>query len=214
MGTDWRDSDPKVEPIVEIYQGCRQNYEMPGAPRANTAEKSLGGWRPLGFVSRALMMGIRFGSQSSSDHGATDNILAAVHCGEHFMDDELTTTQKPTLRILLEGTQPFAKVHVIKDNKYVYTTQPKKQRVEFQWTDMAPKAGTSGSRTSPDAAFGRGQIADCGLRIADSSPAPVSWPATCVGIRNPQLNACRLRLDGFSVCCAHNTRRKGSSAYG
>ena len=33
MGTDWRDNDPLVEPVVEIYQGCRQNYEMPGAPQ-------------------------------------------------------------------------------------------------------------------------------------------------------------------------------------
>ncbi len=32
MGTDWRDNDPQVEPVVEIYQGDRQNYEMPGAP--------------------------------------------------------------------------------------------------------------------------------------------------------------------------------------
>ena len=35
MGTDWRDNDPQVEPVVEIYQGDRQNYEMPGAPRTN-----------------------------------------------------------------------------------------------------------------------------------------------------------------------------------
>ena len=30
MGTDWRDNDPLLEPVVEIYQGDRQNYEMPG----------------------------------------------------------------------------------------------------------------------------------------------------------------------------------------
>ena len=27
MGTDWRDNDPDVEPVVEIYQGHRHNYE-------------------------------------------------------------------------------------------------------------------------------------------------------------------------------------------
>ncbi len=31
MGTDWRDNDPAVEPIVEIYQGDRMSYEMQGA---------------------------------------------------------------------------------------------------------------------------------------------------------------------------------------
>ncbi len=30
MGTDWRDNDPKVEPIVEIYQGDRMSYEKEG----------------------------------------------------------------------------------------------------------------------------------------------------------------------------------------
>ena len=30
MGTDWRDNDPEVEPIVEIYQGDRMSYEIRG----------------------------------------------------------------------------------------------------------------------------------------------------------------------------------------
>ena len=34
MGTDWRDNDPLVEPVVEIYQGDRNNYECEGAPRS------------------------------------------------------------------------------------------------------------------------------------------------------------------------------------
>ena len=34
MGTDWRDNDPELEPVVEIYQGARNNYEHEGAPRA------------------------------------------------------------------------------------------------------------------------------------------------------------------------------------
>ena len=34
MGTDWRDNDPEVEPVVEIYQGHRHNYEHFGAPRS------------------------------------------------------------------------------------------------------------------------------------------------------------------------------------
>jgi hypothetical protein len=168
MGTDWRDGDPKLEPIVEIYQGCRQNYEMPGAPRSNTAEHSLGGWRPFGFVSLALKKGYRLGFQASSDHisthisycncwvedltrdailaamkarhvyGATDNIIADVRCGDHFMGDVFTTDQRPSFRIRLVGTQPFAKVHVIRNGKYAHSFEPGKQEVELQWTDFEP----------------------------------------------------------------------------
>ncbi len=168
MGTDWRDNDAKVEPIVEIYQGCRQSYEMPGAPRSNTAENSIGGWRPFGFVSLALKRGHRLGFQASSDHvsthisycnvwvedpnreeilaamkarhvyGSTDNIVADVRCGEHFMGDAFTLDAKPRLRVHLTGTQPFAKVHVIKDNNYVHSIEPGKQEVQFEWTDFDP----------------------------------------------------------------------------
>ncbi|MCL4403022.1 MAG: hypothetical protein M1436_10255, partial [Acidobacteria bacterium] len=53
MGTDWRDNDPILEPVVEIYQGDRQNYEMPNGPRAPTEDATIGGWKPLGFVSLA-----------------------------------------------------------------------------------------------------------------------------------------------------------------
>ena len=147
MGTDWRDNDPNAEPVVEIYQGLRQDYEMPGAPRANTVEDSIGGWRPQGFVSRALDKGYRLGFEASSDHvsthmsyanlyvkdftresvldalkkrhvyAATDEILADVESGSHMMGDEFTSTEPPTLKIKLRGTSKFAKVTIIRDGQ-------------------------------------------------------------------------------------------------
>jgi len=77
MGTDWRDNDPVVEPIVEIYQGDRMSYEKEAAPRAGYDPRSgkkpanIAGWFPLGFVNHALAKGYRLGFQSSSDHFST-----------------------------------------------------------------------------------------------------------------------------------------------
>ena len=78
MGTDWRDNDRQVEPIVEIYQGDRNSYEYQEAPRAghdpqsNKLPTSIGGWRPAGFINLALKdKGYRLGFQSSSDHIST-----------------------------------------------------------------------------------------------------------------------------------------------
>jgi hypothetical protein len=77
MGTDWRDNDSQVEPIVEIYQGDRMSYEMQGAPRAGYDPQSgqfpanIAGWFPKGFVNNALEKGYRLGFQSSSDHWST-----------------------------------------------------------------------------------------------------------------------------------------------
>jgi len=171
MGTDWRDNDPILEPVVEIYQGDRQNYEMPGAPRSPTADNSIGGWRPLGFVSLALLKGFRLGFQSSSDHisthmsycnlfvtaptrdaimealnkrrvyGATDNILAEVRVGDHLMGEEFEVTNPPVLSIKLWGTKEFANVHVIKDNNYVYSVSPESQGVDLTWRDDAAVKG-------------------------------------------------------------------------
>lgn len=173
MGTDWRDNDPKREPVVEIYQGCRQNYEMPGAPRSNTADHSIGGWRPMGFVSLALKKGYRLGFQASSDHvsthislcncwvetptregilaalkarhvyGSTDNIVACVRCGDKLMGDEFVTPARPRLSIRIVGSSPLSKVSIIRDGNYVHTTEPNKADVDFQWTDMDIKPGAS-----------------------------------------------------------------------
>ena len=70
-GTDWRDHDSRVETMVEIYQGARQNYERPGAPRAPEPNDVIGGWFPLGFVSAALLKGHRLAFTASSDHHST-----------------------------------------------------------------------------------------------------------------------------------------------
>jgi hypothetical protein len=171
MGTDWRDNDPYLEPVVEIYQGDRQNYEMPDAPRSNNEKDSIGGWRPLGFVSLALQKGYRLAFQASSDHisthmsycnlwvtsptregvmeafhkrrvyGATDNILADVRSAGHFMGEEFTTSEPPSISVKLWGTANFAKVRIIKDNQYVYGAEPNKKNVDFTWKDSAAVKG-------------------------------------------------------------------------
>jgi len=71
MGTDWRDYDPEVEPLVEIYQSDRNSYERPDGWRAanpKDPKTQHGGYRPEGFVSEALAKGYRLGFQASSDH--------------------------------------------------------------------------------------------------------------------------------------------------
>jgi hypothetical protein len=79
MGTDWRDNDPAVEPVVEIFQGHRQNYEHKDAPQsAKDADDSIGGYQPAGYVWNALQRGYRLGFQVSSDHVSTHLSYAVV----------------------------------------------------------------------------------------------------------------------------------------
>jgi len=175
MGTDWRDNDPEVEPVVEIYQGHRHNYEHFGAPRSATQETNIGGWQPAGFVWNALEKGYKLGFQASSDHvsthwsyaivfaedtsreaiidafkrrhcyAATDNILLDVRSGggEHFMGDTFTTRERPTLEISVSGPVPIARVHIIRNNTYVLSTETKERAVKLRFADDAAEPGRS-----------------------------------------------------------------------
>jgi hypothetical protein len=132
---------------------------------ARRAGESLGGWQPLGMVWNALAMQYRLGFQSSSDHisthisyaialvevttraavlnafrnrhcyAATDNIIMDVRSGAHLMGDEFTAGGPVQLSVLVHGTGPIARIDIIKDFQYAYSTEPHKSRVEFQWTD-------------------------------------------------------------------------------
>jgi hypothetical protein len=171
MGTDWRDNDPDAEPVVEIFQGMRQNYEMPDAPRSNSAADSIGGWRPKGFINLALEKGYKLGFQASSDHisthqsyanvlttgdtrealmdalrkrhvyASTELMVADVRSGPYMMGDVFSTAEAPNLHVKLAGSNKFAKVVIVKDNEYVYTSEPRSASVEFSWRDNSPSKG-------------------------------------------------------------------------
>lgn len=84
MGTDWRDNDPHLEPVVEIFQGCRTNYERVDAPLAahpdrDAAHIKRAGYFPQGMVSNAWAKGYKLGIIASSDHGSTHLSYAMVY---------------------------------------------------------------------------------------------------------------------------------------
>jgi hypothetical protein len=132
---------------------------------ARRAGESIGGWQPLGFVWNALAMQYRIGFEASSDHisthisyavalaedttraaildafrrrhcyAATDNIIMDVRSGDHLMGDEFNALGPVKLAVFIHGTSPVARVDIIKDFKYVYSTEPRKAQVQFEWTD-------------------------------------------------------------------------------
>ncbi len=82
MGTDWRDNDPEIEPVVEIMQGARTNYEYAGAPLSADSTRpddAPGGYRPIGMVRNAWNKGYRLGVTASSDHGSTHYSYTMVY---------------------------------------------------------------------------------------------------------------------------------------
>ncbi|MDQ2898917.1 MAG: hypothetical protein M3Y07_03845 [Acidobacteriota bacterium] len=82
QGTDYRDNDPELEPLVELYQGYHAAYEYEGGPRAETATNHVlihGSYQPAGFWWNALAKGLKLGVQSSSDHISTHCSYAMIY---------------------------------------------------------------------------------------------------------------------------------------
>jgi len=173
MGTDWRDNDPAVEPVVEVYQGHRHNYEHFGAPRSATKENQIGGYEPRGFIWNALDKGYKLGFQASSDHisthmsyavvltddisrqgiidafkrrhsyAATDNIIVEFRCDKQLMGDIFDSATAPKFDIHVQGTAPISKLSIVKSSKYVHVIKPMEREVKLSWTDDEPEAGKS-----------------------------------------------------------------------
>lgn len=176
MGTDWRDNDPDMEPVVEIFQGARTSYEQLGAPYVATKGRddqhmNVAGYQPEGMMTNAWGKGYKLGIITSSDHGsthisyalvytpsatrqgildairkrhtygATDNIILDVRMGNHFMGDEFQTGKSLPIKVKARGTGAVSRVEVIKDSKVIYTAEPKKQDVSFEFTDKESVAG-------------------------------------------------------------------------
>ena len=57
------------------------------------------------------------------------------------MGEEFETDQRPSLQILVHGTRPISRVHVIRDNEYVYTMEPDKQQLRLSYTDQDAAPG-------------------------------------------------------------------------
>ena len=82
MGTDWRDNDPEVDTVAEIYQGARQNYEHKNAPRGirdGEESQAAGGFQEPGMLWNAWGKGYKIGVIASSDHYSTHISYAMVY---------------------------------------------------------------------------------------------------------------------------------------
>ncbi len=96
MGTDWRDNDPEVEPLVEIYQGDRTSAEYEGAPRAGLSGYGYlnpGGFQAEGTIWNAWSKGYKIGIQASSDHLST-HISYACTIAEEFTREGLVDAMR------------------------------------------------------------------------------------------------------------------------
>jgi hypothetical protein len=97
QGSDYRDNDPEVEPLVEIYQGYHANYEYAGAPRAESANYQVNvhqGYEPAGFYWTGLAKGYKLGVESSSDHISTHSSYTMIYTPSMERNDIVESMRK------------------------------------------------------------------------------------------------------------------------
>ena len=85
QGNDWTETDERVQPVAEIFQGARDSYEHEGAPGAHKPRGGFGGgndFNPGGFLWRAWEKGVRIGVIASSDHTSTHLSFAMVYSAD------------------------------------------------------------------------------------------------------------------------------------
>ncbi len=159
-GTNWSFNDSVAEPVIEIYQGCRNSYEYPGAPRSSGGDSKC-----PGFYWDALRKGFKMGIIASSDHrsthcsyamvytdnptrlgiiealrkrhcyGATDNITLEVKMGDYMMGDIFETASPAKLEIYFRGSGRVKQIDIIKNCEIAATLQIGKQEDRIVWTD-------------------------------------------------------------------------------
>ena len=97
QGTDFRDWDEELEPLVELYQGYHASYEYPGAPRAESTNYNVqvhGRYEPGGYWWDALSNGRKLGVQASSDHISNHASYTVIYTPSMSRTDILESMRK------------------------------------------------------------------------------------------------------------------------
>jgi hypothetical protein len=168
----WTYHDPQVEPLAEMIQTFRRDYERPGpAQWPNTRDQSQ--LREEASLWYALARGYRLGFIASSDHhathtsfagvwardatreaiftglrsrhtfAATDRIFLEVRMGEALMGDRIPAPETPTLTIRAQGTAPIVEVQVVKNREVVHSVSPGEQNVRLTFADEEYAGGAA-----------------------------------------------------------------------
>jgi hypothetical protein len=168
----WTYHDPQVEPLAEIIQTFRRDYERPGLPQWRDA-RVRGSLAEEASLWYALARGYKLGFIASSDHhathtsfacvwakgpqreeifaglrarrtyAATDKIILDVRMGDAVMGEEIDAPEVPELQIRVRGTAPIQELQVIRNRKVIHRSSPNSRDVETVVRDTEYSGGAA-----------------------------------------------------------------------
>jgi hypothetical protein len=68
-------------------------------------------------------------------YAATDKILVEFSMNGKYMGEEAAIAGKPEFRVLIRGTAPLKQIDIIKEGRFIFTTNPRSTTSEFTFRD-------------------------------------------------------------------------------
>jgi hypothetical protein len=148
----WNHKDNVHRPLVEIYQGFRNDA------RESDAREGLMRGHEFGIIASSDHLstdasfacvwsdkisreGIFRSMQARRTFGATAKIVLKVTCGEHWMGEKFAITETPSINIEVEGTGKIANAEVFVDGKSEKVFRGANAKEKFVFTPENLEAG-------------------------------------------------------------------------
>ncbi|MBI3696302.1 MAG: hypothetical protein HY238_15880 [Acidobacteria bacterium] len=148
MGTDWRDNDPELEPIMEIFQWALWNAWAKGyklGVQASSDHTSTHTSYACVIAENFTRDGLVDAMRRRHTYAATSNIILDFRmedgAGTHLQGDVVTAQGTPQLVVKIFGTAPLAKIDVVRDNQYIHSRPGAGETAEFTYRDNSAGAG-------------------------------------------------------------------------
>lgn len=139
----WKYQNDVLRPLVEIYQGCRDDSIEADVHRgldqgyhlgfiASSDHMSTSGSYACVWVEEPSREAIFRALQARRTYGATDKIRLTFRAGKHWMGEAFSAAEVPPLELNVAGTAPIESVTLVVDGKAFKTVHPHEQKVELR----------------------------------------------------------------------------------
>ena len=167
--TDWNYTDQRAQPVAEIFQ-TRGSYEHKGTPR-EAGRTTPPGYFLQDAWARGIVIGVIASPDHGGGYGKAcvfapelkrEAILDAIrarHCygttaakifldvrvDGHLMGEKLNTPAGKSVQVEITARCPgdIKQIEVCRNNRFIYTTNPKGRDAELTFVDREPLAGRS-----------------------------------------------------------------------
>ena len=167
---DWEKWNSEYERVGEIFQ-ARGSYEFAGCPRA--AQIFTEGNSMWDALAKGIRIGIIASSDHGQTHqaragvyvedtpasftrqgvldalrarrafGSTVAVAIQARIGEHLIGEEITVTTPPKIEATITAPAEITRMDVVRDGRFVYTSEPKTTKASFAFEDADLKPGQS-----------------------------------------------------------------------